>query len=67
MTDWNLIGLMAYIVAAAGVGTLLLCIGIEFYGDDWEIQGYSVDWDKVLIGLALMASAVVVAAVRWGV
>lgn len=61
MTDWKLIGLMAYVVAAVLVGTFLLCFAIDFVGDEWEIHDYTVDWHKAVIGLALLLSAGLIA------
>lgn len=61
MTDWKLIGLMVYVVAAVIVGIFLLSFAIDFYGDDWEIHDYTVDRRKAIIGTALLLSAGLIA------
>lgn len=54
-----------YIVLAVVIGTCLLCFAVEFTGDGWEIHGYTIDWNKVVLGLALLLSAAAIAVVKW--
>jgi hypothetical protein len=62
MTDWKLIGLMAYVIASIAIGTLLLSFSMEFFGDGWEIHDYRVRWwPNVIIGLGLLLSAWLIA------